>query len=116
MVESGFADKLDSPQWMERYSNMVEDQESSVGYKIEVSLDMPHMASVMDTVWCNLSQETDKRVGGELFYLKKDKAYKSISTHHSHFTVLGITTLDGNPVVCVVIMTGKNWKFQLQLE
>ena len=111
MIESGIAHKLQSPQWMDKHGNVVEDESQSAGCKVEVQLDRPHMALVMDEVGCNTSQDTDKRVGRELFLTgKHDEAYKSVSTRSNHFTVLGVTALDGRPVLCVVIMTGKQFE------
>ena len=108
MVESKIAHKLERPQWVDRNGNFVEREEDSHGCKVEVSIDHPDCAIVMDEVGCNLSQDCDNRVGGELYLTgRKDEAYKSISTRHQHFTVLGLTSLDGRPVLCVVILSGK---------
>ena len=96
MVDSNIAHKLETPQWVDRSGNIVENEEDSQGCKVEVSIDCPDCAIVMDEVGCNLSQDCDNRVGGELYLTgRQDEAYKSISTRHQHFTVLGLTALDG---------------------
>ena len=62
----------------------------------------------MDNVGCNTLQESDHAVGGEkLLTGKDDQAYRSVSTHHHHFTVIGIMLLSGEAVLCVVIIAGK---------
>ena len=116
MCQSNIAHKLSSPQWMDKDGNVLENEEGSLGCKVQVSLDRPDCALVLDEVGCNLSQDCDNRIGGELYLTgAKDEAYRTISTHHQHFTVLGVTVLDGSPVLCVVIFAGKKWKFQFQL-
>ena len=66
------------------------------------------MALVLDEVGCNTSQETDNAVGGELLLTgRDDQAYCSVATRTNHFTVLGVTALSGDPVLCVVIISGK---------
>ena len=108
MVDSMIATRLPEPQWMDRNGVIVPDEESAAGCKVEVTLNRPDLALVMDEVGCNISQEGDKRVAGERFLTSKDdKAYKSISTKNKHFTVLGVTALNGHPVLCVVIIAGK---------
>ena len=97
---------------MDKDGNVVQNEHESTGCKVEICLDRPDCALVMDEVGCNLSQDCNNRVGGELHLTdRKDEAYKSISTRHQHFTVLGLTALDGRPVLCVVIFSGKNWKY-----
>ena len=69
---------------------------------------MPDMALVMDEVGCNLSQDSDNNVGGEKFLTgRHDEPYHAVSNRNSHFTVLGITVLDGSPVLCIVIISKK---------
>ena len=108
MIDSKIATRLPQPQWMDKNGVIVPDEESAVGCKVEVTLNRPDLALVMDEVGCNLSQEADKRVAGERFLTgRDDEAYKSISTKNKHFTVLGVTALNGHPVLCVVIIAGK---------
>ena len=38
---------------------------------------------------------------------KDDEAYQTISTKNQHFTCLGLTRLDGEALMCVVIISGK---------
>ena len=79
------------------------------GCKVKISIDHPEMGIVMDEVGCNLSQEMDHVVGGGQRFLTgvKDEAAESVSTRSHHFTCLGLTRLDGVPLMCVVIIAGK---------
>ena len=75
------------------------------------------MALVLDECGCNLSQEGDSGnrssqlvVGGT-----KHTAYDTIATKHNHFTVLGITRLDGVAIMCVIIINGKKHSTAVEL-
>ena len=108
MIDSKIATRLPEPQWMDKHGVIVDEEEPAAGCKVEVTLNRPDLALVMDEVGCNLSQDSDKRAGSELFLTgKDDEAYKSISTKHKHFTVMGVTALNGYPVLCVVVISGK---------
>ena len=62
----------------------------------------------MDEVGGNISQKGDGAVGGELMLCEKGKTpQQKISTKDKHYTVLGITNLEGLAVMCVVIFSGK---------
>lgn len=108
MVESNIAKKLPSAQWMDMYGKVVQEEHEACGCKVEVELQRPDLALVLDEVGCNLSQELDNAIGGELYLTgRDDEAYRSVSTRYNHFTVLGVTSLSGEPVLCVVIIAGK---------
>ena len=64
MCQSNIAHKLSSPQWMDKDGNVLENEEGSLGCKVQVSLDRPDCALVLDEVGCNLSQDCDNRIGG----------------------------------------------------
>ena len=64
MCESKIAHKLSVPQWVNKDGEVVEDEADSIGCKVQVQLDRPDCALVLDEVGCNLSQDCDKRVRG----------------------------------------------------
>ena len=106
--DSMIARKLDKPVWMNIEGDVVKKEEDAYGCKVEIALERLDMAIVFDEVGCNLSQECDNAKGGQKYLTGvNDQAYFSCATKHSHFTVLGLTTLDGNPLMCVIIMSGK---------
>ena len=62
----------------------------------------------LDECGCNLTQEGDNNVGGELYLTGiNEKAYHCVSTCHSHFTVIPVTLLNGHLLMCIVIVSGK---------
>ena len=38
---------------------------------------------------------------------KRHNSTKKVSAKDKHFTLMGLTSLDGKPVMCVLIITGK---------
>lgn len=61
----------------------------------------------MDEVGGNISQTGDGAMGGELFLCEKSKTpQQKISTKDKHYTVLGLTNLEGKAEMCVVIFAG----------
>ena len=106
--EYKIATKLDEPIWVNDEGVEVKDEEDSTGFKCPIRIDRPDMAIVFDEVGSNLSQENDGAVGGERYLCPvSDQPYQSAATKSTHFTCLGVTRLDGVPLMCVVIIAGK---------
>ena len=62
----------------------------------------------MDEVGDNTSQKGDGNNGGELHVCGIGMTpQKKESTKDEHFTLLGITALNGDPVICVIIFAVK---------
>ena len=56
----------------------------------------------------NTNQKGDGQVGGELQMCERGTVpQRKINTKDRHYTVLGLTTLAGKPVMCVVIFAGE---------
>ena len=107
MVEAGVAVKHDTPQWQNTNGDIV-GEEDAVGCKVTHDLIHPEMCIVMDEVGGNTSQKGDGNNGGELHVCAKDMVpQQKASTKDKHFTLLGLTALNGDPVMCVVIFAGK---------
>lgn len=93
---------------MDANGRVVQNENKAMGCKVKVYLDPPNLALVLDEVGCNISQELDNPIGGELFLTgENNKVYRSVSTWHHHLPVIGVTALSGEPVLCVVIIVGK---------
>ena len=106
--ESKVANKLDEPVWMNEKGYIGEEESEAYGLKVTIDLHRPDMCIVMDEVGCNLTQEKDGAKGGQRFLCGADQeAYQSSATKNCHFTVLGLTTLAGEGLMCVVIIQGK---------
>ena len=116
LLECSIAKQLPVPVWMDENGRTVDDEMDAFGYKVTIDIHCPDMGIVLDECGCNISREGDGNDGGESFLAgKKDKAYKSTTSKHCHFTVIGVTQLDGNPLMCVVIVSGKNHDILVEL-
>ena len=78
-------------------------------------LKRPDMAVVFDEVGCNLSQETDKHNSREKHLCAlDDEPCHTLSSRHHHFTCMGLTRLDGDPLMFAVIIAGKKQDVMIQ--
>ena len=115
--ESKIAERIPQPVWMNLEAKEVTNEMDADGCKVTINITRPDMALVLDECGCNLSQEGDSGnrssqlvVGGT-----KHTAYDTIATKHNHFTVLGITRLDGVAIMCVIIINGKKHSTAVEL-
>ena len=100
--------KYDAHVWVNEKGEIINDEKNSYGCKATIEIQRPDMCVVLDEVGCNLSQENDNAKGGELYVCSLDEeAYQSIATRNNHFTCWGLTRLDGEALMCVVIIQGK---------
>ena len=96
--------KVDEPFWADKKGAKVRDEKLSYERKITHQLRYPKMCLVFDETGCNTSQKKDGRCGNEKFLCARGSTPEQrIATKSNHFTVIGITLLDGTPVMCVVI-------------
>ena len=73
------------------------------------------MCVVADEVGGNTSQKDDGKIGGERWLCELGTIpQRKISTKNKHYTVLGLTLLNGQPLMCVVIMAGERPKAQVE--
>jgi len=69
------------------------------------------MVIFVDEVGGNTSQELDGAVGGQKKIVPRGTVPKeTAATNTNHFTMLGFTAADGEPVMCALIMKGKTIK------
>ena len=102
------ASKMNNSSWMNKQGELVEDEIEGYGCKVNLRFNRPDMAIVMDEVGCNLSQEMDHSVGGKQYLTSvKGEAAQTSSTQDHHFICLGLTRLDGQPLMCVVMFWNK---------
>ena len=107
MVDAGLAVKLLSPKWMNK-EGVEAGKEESFGCMVTHNLLYPEMCIVMDEVGGNTSQKGDGLKGGQLIICGKETIPQiKASTNDKHFTLLGLTALNGDPVMCVLIIEGK---------
>ena len=106
MVEARLAVEIE-PEWQDMSGkNVLADD--AFGCKVTHELLHPEMCLVMDEVGGNTSQKGDGSNGGELHICSVGMTpQQKACTKEKHFTLLGITALNGDPVMCVIIFAGK---------
>ena len=98
-VESGVAKKRSQLAWMDRDGILV-DEKDMFGCEVTHDITDPDMIIVMDEVGGNTSQKGDGHLGGELMLCETGKSpQRKVNTKNKHYTVLGLTTLSGKPVM-----------------
>ena len=107
MVEARVAVQREVPAWMNAAGDIVE-ADRATGCQVTHDLIRPEYCFVMDEVSGNTSQKGDSNKGGELFVCPKGIVPKQkANTKDTHFTLLGVTLLNGDPVLYVVIFARK---------
>jgi len=106
MVDSGIAIELDTPLWKDAYGHNCEKQ---FAYRFKVTYDIvdPDYFLMADEVGGNLNQKGDGHVGGTRLICERGTVLKKVTSNtEKHFTILGFTTVNGEPVMCCVIIAG----------
>jgi hypothetical protein len=94
---------------MNKKGDIVSDENQAYGCKVKTRLTRPDMCIVMDEVGANTSQLKDGHIGGTRYVVGKSKEARQLATkREKHFTCLGLTLLNGDPLMCVVIIEGKH--------
>ena len=107
MVAGGVARRNPSKQWYSKEGLVVEEQEA-FGLASEYELIRPDRLLFVDEVGSNTSQTKDGNVGGEKFLcIAGGRPQIRASTKDAHFTVLGFTAANGQPIMCAIIFAAK---------
>ena len=107
MVSAGVARELEHPMWMNTNGEVCS-EEDSFGCKSKYELLHSDNCFVGDEVGGNISMRGDDHVGGRLFLSAPNSvAYDRVSVSEKRFTLIGLTALDGTPVMCILIIQGK---------
>ena len=116
LLKSKVATKFDEPVWKDELGVTVDSELDTMGYKCTIDITHPHLCIVMDECGCNLSQEGDNNNGGELYLTGvKDKAYNCTTNRHCHFTLIPVSLLNGELLMCVIIISGKRHDVLVEL-
>jgi hypothetical protein len=108
MLQAGVATKLAVPSYMDKDGNVTQDRKIIKGMKCRSELTKPDMCIVLDEVGSNLCMVNDGHIGGKRYVCQRGDEPKTPSTKKDkHFTCLGLTGLDGQPIMCVVIIDSK---------
>ena len=116
MILSNVAIQNQNPIWMNMQGKAVSSEHDGYGMKVTTTITRPDVCLILDKCGCNLSQERDSMVGGELHLTGiNQKAYESRSTKHNHFTIIEVTLLNRHLLMCVIIITGKTYDVLVEL-
>ena len=108
MEYASVAQLFDEPQWMDREGTICQNEELAFGCKVTHNILRSDMILVMDEVGSDTSQKGDGAIGGEKFVCEKGTTPKeNCSTKSKHWTLIGLTALDGTPVMCIIIFKGE---------
>ena len=106
MVDAKVAETLNEPSWMDKDGNIVSECES-YGMKVSTKLTHPHCCLAMDETGGDTSMMKDGAAGGEKYIGRKGQAVKRPAGKKAKkYTTIGLTGLDGNAAMCIVIFSG----------
>ena len=107
MVSAGVAKELDEPVWMDREGNVV-GKSNSLGCKVTHQITRPDMCICGDEVGGNISMTGDGHVSGEKKISPRGKVARTRASSKSRkFTMIGLTAFTSEPVMCCLIIEGK---------
>ena len=108
MVECGVALKrTDGPMYMTNNGEVAKTWDTKFGLLYTHTIMNPEMCLVVDEAGSDLSQKGDGQVGGAMLACEKGTCPQNKVQHtDKHFTLLGFTALNGEPVLCLVILAG----------
>ena len=70
----------------------------------------------MDEVGGNTSQKGNGHIGGKLLVCAKGMIPQEKNTRDKHWTLLGLTALNGDPIMCVIIFAGIGSQAVVEIE
>ena len=106
MVDAGVARPYDEPKWLNKEGEEVR-EEDSFGYKVKNELTHPHCCLVMDETGGDTNMVNDSAAGGVSYVGRKGTEIRSVAGKKGkRYTTIGLTALNGDPVMCVVIFAG----------
>jgi len=109
-VDAGVAVRLpeDEHYWVNEEGERVETEAESAGCKVTVDLIHPEYVIFGDEVGTDVCQEEDGHIGGQTYVTAHGtRAELKSSTNSSRWTLIGLTAATGDPVMCIIIFTGK---------
>ena len=102
-MDAGLVVKLDHPIWMNRRGGEC-DESGSFGCKVHHKIIRPELCFCGDKVGGNILMKGDGHNGGELLITEKGKVpQRKAITQNRKFTVIGLTSFTGEPVMLLEI-------------
>ena len=113
LLDCKIAVPFDQSVWMNKEGQSVSrDDNDRIGMKVTIDIIRPDLCLLADEVGCNTCQKGDGHVGGKRLVCQKGCVpYKVTGKKDKHFTVMGFTNLAGEPILCVILITGKEDNF-----
>ena len=109
ICESGDAEKLDILVWMNRYGEECQPNEA-FECKVIRHIKYPDMCIIGGEVGENSSQKGGDYIDEALYLCERNFTHQSkTSNKEKGFTLMGLTTLSGKPLMCCVISKGVKW-------
>ena len=106
IYDAGVAEKLDFPVWMDRDGKECQPIEA-FGCKVTHRINHPDICIVGYEVEGNTSHKGDGHIGGTLYVYERNHIPRSkTSNRDKRFTLMGLKTLIGTPLMCCVICKG----------
>ena len=118
MEEAGVAEVLDSPEWMDREEKIMEEA-AAFGCNYSHRLSHPEYCVVLDEARGNINMKGDRHIDGEMYLCEPGVIpQQKLSRADKHFTLLGLTLLSGEPLMCVVIFAGmrRNPQYEMGVD
>jgi hypothetical protein len=110
IVEAGIGHHLPEDQhyWVDKAGKVVDTGEQAAGKKCTIELTYPEWLLFGDEVETDTAQDGDGHIGGQTYLSYGGRKIELTSSKASgRFTLMGLTAASGDPVMCIVIMAGK---------
>jgi hypothetical protein len=111
LVTAGLAVKHEAPVWWDDTGKIVICEKEALGLQSAYRLLHPEWLVFVDEVGSNTSQVKDGAIGGQTYFCwKEGHPQNRAATKDAHFTILGFTAANGEPIMCVIIFAAKTMK------
>jgi hypothetical protein len=111
LVASGLDVKHEERYWRNAAGEVVELEKDAVGCQSAYELIHPEWLVFVDAEGSNTSQAKDGNIGGEtILCTKEGRPQQCAATKDAHFTMLGFTSANGEPITCALIFAAKAMK------
>jgi hypothetical protein len=106
MIDAKVTVRLPEPVWFNFNSDIVENEEESVGLKTDIHIIHLDWIVFVDETGVNTNQKDDGNLGGKLFIVSSDDPDARLqgATMDIHFMVLCFQAGNGEPILCAIIM------------
>jgi len=111
LVSTNLAVKHEEAVWRNEAGDVVFCEKEAMGLKSPYELIHPGWLVFVDEVGSNTSQAKDGAIGGQTYLCSRDgRPQQRAATKDAHFTVLGFTAANGEPLMCAIIFAAKSLK------